>query len=63
MAELKALISLAGLVGRIGAPLTCKRPDAAVTFNPGVELLHDNPLRAWAIIQNLDTNPVDVQQC
>jgi hypothetical protein len=50
--------SLGGFPSRPDTGLVMERQDAATTFNPGVELLHQNPFRVWAIIQNLDGNNV-----
>jgi hypothetical protein len=44
--------SLSGFKGGDGKGLIVERPDAVVAFTTGVELLHSNPLRKWALIQN-----------
>lgn len=48
------VVSLAGISGRRG--VIVKRPDASVAAD--AEVLHANPLRVWALIQNIGANDI-----
>lgn len=45
------LKSLGGVLGRLDSGYQVERPDALINTT-GIELLHQNPLRLWALIQN-----------